>query len=260
MTDNLEIWNKLKQPPPTALKTINYGRLKGMSDINPMWRMEVMTEVFGPVGQGWKYTIDKLWTEQGHGGVVMAFAMVSVYFKSQNPHVEVVRKIAEAEDDAPIMISTHEWSDPVQGVGGSTLIAAESRGMHNNDEAFKMAVTDALGTALKALGVASDIYAGKWDGSKYRDHAGPNVQALKDFNGALGNDAFNAKELAQLARDNQLAGEECQSAAQFSELQAGQVLALLRGLEKQGTKEDPVPGADALVAAAKEMFDAKEVD
>ena len=32
-----------------------------------------------------------------------------------------------------------------------------------------MAVTDAFSTALKMLGVAADIYAGRWDGSKYRD-------------------------------------------------------------------------------------------
>jgi len=30
-----------------------------------------------------------------------------------------------------------------------------------------MAVTDALSVALKMLGVAADIYLGRWDGSKY---------------------------------------------------------------------------------------------
>ena len=32
-----------------------------------------------------------------------------------------------------------------------------------------MAVTDAFSTALKMIGVAADIYADKWDGSKYKD-------------------------------------------------------------------------------------------
>ena len=32
-----------------------------------------------------------------------------------------------------------------------------------------MAVTDAFSTALKMLGVAADIYAGAWDGSKYHE-------------------------------------------------------------------------------------------
>ena len=49
------------------------------------------------------------------------------------------------------------------------MVANEVRGLHNNDECYKMAVTDALGTAMKLLGVGADIYAGLWDGSKYID-------------------------------------------------------------------------------------------
>lgn len=69
------------------------------------------------------------------------------------------------------MFVKHEgaWSDPIPGIGGNLLIESESRGMHNNDEGFKMAVTDAFGTAIKMLGVGSEIYAGRWDGSKYQD-------------------------------------------------------------------------------------------
>jgi hypothetical protein len=49
------------------------------------------------------------------------------------------------------------------------LLKKETRGMHSTDEGYKMAVTDALSVACKALGIAGDIYAGLWDGSKYRD-------------------------------------------------------------------------------------------
>lgn len=57
------------------------------------------------------------------------------------------------------------------------LVAQESSGLHANDEGYKMAITDALGTAVKMLGVAADVYAGKWDGSKYRDD-GPSPTPL----------------------------------------------------------------------------------
>lgn len=143
--DNKQLWNELSQPPPSALKPIAGGRLQGMTDINPQWRLEVMTQVFGPCGVGWKYSIEKLWTEQGHGEEVIVFAIVSVQIKNGG-----------------------EWSEPIPGVGGNKLVEQEKRGPHNNDEAYKMAITDALSVALKALGVASDIYAGLWDGSKYR--------------------------------------------------------------------------------------------
>lgn len=148
--ENKEIWDKVKQPPKSALKVIGAGRLKGKSDINPQWRYDVMTEVFGVCGCGWKYTIDKLWREEATDGQVFAFAQVSVY-------------ILEKEIGGSI------WSEPIQGIGGSMLVTKESSGLHSSDEGYKMAVTDALGTAMKMLGVAADIYAGKWDGSKYNE-------------------------------------------------------------------------------------------
>ncbi|WP_296016668.1 hypothetical protein [uncultured Treponema sp.] len=55
------------------------------------------------------------------------------------------------------------------GIGGSKLVNAFNAGLQSNDEGYKMAVTDAFSTSLKMLGVAADIYAGRWDGSKYKD-------------------------------------------------------------------------------------------
>lgn len=143
--EDLEIYRSLSQPPKSALKTIGVGDLKGYTDINPQWRYEAMTEKFGLVGFGWKYEIQKLWTEQGARGEVLAFAQVAVFVRN----------------------SKKEWSDPIIGIGGSKLINCFNNGMKSNDEGYKMAVTDAFSTSLKMLGVAADIYAGRWDGSKY---------------------------------------------------------------------------------------------
>jgi hypothetical protein len=155
---NKVIWDALKQPPTTALKTIGAGRLSGKSDINPQWRYEAMTEVFGPCGTGWKYTVDKVWREDAADGQVFAFALVSVFYLRQE---------------------ALGWADPIQGMGGSMLIAKEKAGLHSNDEGYKMAITDALGTAMKMIGVAADIYAGKWDGSKYNERPEAKVYQLK---------------------------------------------------------------------------------
>jgi hypothetical protein len=147
---NLEIWSKVSRPPANVLKKITGGRLSGMTDVNPQWRIQVMTEVFGPVGIGWYYEIVKFWTEPGAQGEVMAFAQIALYTKAEKG-----------------------WSAPIAGIGGSALVAKESGGLRANDEAFKMAVTDALSVAMKQLGVAADIYAGLWDGSKYKDAPPP---------------------------------------------------------------------------------------
>ena len=142
----IDIYESLSRPPKDALREIQAGKLKGKTDINPQWRYKAMTEKFGLVGIGWKYEVQKLWTEQGAGVEKLAFAQVAVYIK---------------DGDA--------WSDPIEGIGGSRLVQIEKGAAVSNDEGYKMAVTDAFSTALKMLGVAADIYAGRWDGTKYND-------------------------------------------------------------------------------------------
>ena len=154
---SLENWKRLSQPPKWALKQIQAGRLKGKSDINPQWRYQAMTEVYGECGCGWKYSIDHLWNEDAAEGQRFAFAQIRLQVKC----------------------SDGEWSDPIPGIGGHMLLQKEKNGIHVNDEAYKMAVTDALSTAMKMLGVGADVYAGLWDGAKYVN-AGP---AAKPENG-----------------------------------------------------------------------------
>ncbi len=156
MSENLKIWNAVKQPPKTALKQIQGGRLSGKTDINPQWRYQVMTEQFGICGIGWRYEVARLWTEPAPEDQVFAFAQVNLYVKVGD-----------------------KWSEAIPGIGGHMLAEKESRGLHANDEGFKMAITDALGTAMKMIGVAADIYAGLWDGSRYKEEAAPAPHATQ---------------------------------------------------------------------------------
>lgn len=159
----IDIYESLAQPPKSALRQIEAGKLKGKTDINPQWRYKAMTEAFGLVGIGWKYEVRKLWTEQGAGAEKLAFAQVAVYIKDGDT-----------------------WSDPIEGIGGSRLVQLEKGAAVSNDEGYKMAVTDAFSTALKMLGVAADIYAGRWDGSKYKEELPAPVEAVKNaFNGEV---------------------------------------------------------------------------
>lgn len=132
--DNMSIYEGHRQPPKEALKPIQAGRLKGMSDINPMWRIKALTEEFGPCGIGWYYTVDKQWLEPC-GNETVAFVNISLYVKQGD-----------------------DWSKPIFGNGGSKIIAQERNGAFVSDEAFKMAVTDAIGVACKQLGIAADVY------------------------------------------------------------------------------------------------------
>jgi hypothetical protein len=143
--DNLHIYNHARTVPQEALKPIQAGRLKGKSDINPMWRIKQLTELFGPCGFGWKYTITKQWLEPGGNEEISAFVNIELYIKHNG-----------------------EWSEAIPGTGGSTFVAKEKNGLYTSDECFKMALTDAISVACKALGFGADVY---WnaDATKYNN-------------------------------------------------------------------------------------------
>lgn len=141
--DNMELFRQFEKTADEAKKPIEAGRLKGFTDINPMWRFKRLTEVFGPVGIGWKFVITDKQIIPGTDGVVSAFVDILLYYKHGN-----------------------DWSDGIPGTGGSAFVAKEKNGLYTSDECFKMALSDAIGTACKALGMSADIYFSK-DRSKY---------------------------------------------------------------------------------------------
>ena len=144
--DNMEIYEKVRAVPNEALKTIGAGRLKGMSDINPMWRIKKLTEVFGPCGLGWRYEITKQWTKTGKENEIRGFVNINLYVKYDG--------------------YDGEWSAAIPGTGGSSLTTIEKNGAYVSDEVYKMALTDALSVACKSLGMGADVYFAN-DRTKY---------------------------------------------------------------------------------------------
>ena len=135
---NLRLYELLRKVPQEALRTIQAGRLKGFTDVNPMQRIKSMTEVFGPCGIGWKYEITKQWQEV-YGQEVKSFTNINLYIKVGGT-----------------------WSDPIPGTGGATIVEVNTKGYaYVNDEGHKMSLTDALSVAMKSLGVAADVYYSK---------------------------------------------------------------------------------------------------
>ena len=136
-----ECYERLSTPPKDALRTIGFGKLKGKSDINPQWRYEALTREYGMCGVGWKYELVNTQTVKVEPtGEMMLFVQINLYTRY-------------GED----------WSDPIIGFGGDFIIIKDKNGIHGNDDAYKMAITDAIGNAAKMIGVASDVYRGKFD-------------------------------------------------------------------------------------------------
>lgn len=146
MCKNLELYNKVCQPPQEALKAIQAGRLKGKTDINPMWRIKELTRQFGPCGVGWNL-INHHWQ------------YIPVGDKGETVCLCEVDLIYRLTPDSP-------WSEPVHGIGGNMLASIERNGLYVDDDGPKKAYSDAIGTACKALGFAANVYWEK-DPTKY---------------------------------------------------------------------------------------------
>jgi hypothetical protein len=147
---NMRFYGQVQTTPQEARKEIQAGRLKGYTDINPMWRIKKLTEIFGPVGFGW-------WTQNEK------FSSMQGLNTGNNPPEVAVFCTLELVVVDP---ETGEQSHPIMGVGGNKFMSNEKNGPYCNDEAYKSAYTDALSIACKALGFSHDIYYAK-DRTKY---------------------------------------------------------------------------------------------
>lgn len=206
MADNLKLYNKFREVPKDAQKTITGGRLNGFTDINPMWRIKTLTDAFGACGHGWyfKKTEERI-VPCGDKGEVTVFVDVELYYRTEDA----------------------EWSEPVYGTGGSMLVTMEKSGLRVDDEAFKKAYTDAQSVACKALGIGADIYWQK-DSTKYptastepttaseRDDSAKLKPERTEEDSAVVSDAIDkAKiEILQIA---QAAGRDEAAVARFAE-------------------------------------------
>ncbi len=183
--DNIKLWNELKAVPAAVKKKIIGGRLKGMTDIKPQWRLQMMTEAFGSIGLGWYYEVIKTWTEEHkvkntettkteYKQILTKSNIEGEHeYKTYEPRQTNEVIIDDIEKEISVYVHIHlfikdqgEWSKPIVGIGGSMLLAKEKHGIHHSDEAYKMATTDALSVAMKQLGIAADVYMGLSD-SKY---------------------------------------------------------------------------------------------
>ena len=144
---NRTIWDKLKTTDPRATKGMNKG-WGNLTTIDAQWQIMRMTEIFGPIGRGWKHENKFTYTEK------LVFAEVTIYWL----------------DDKGTMALTNSYG-PISSV--QSLYKSNGK---LDDEAPKKAMTDAMTKAFSHLGLSADVFMGKFDSSKYID------ELYKEFN------------------------------------------------------------------------------
>lgn len=144
MTDNLAIWNTLGRTSPEHTKGFTRGGgFKGTA-VKPIYTEQKMTEMFGPCGIGWGFSEPTFQLVPGSDGQTAVYCWLTLWF---------------VHDGAR--------SAPIPGVGGDFVVVKQSSGLRTDDEAFKKAFTDAIGNAMKHLGMSADVHMGRFDDSKY---------------------------------------------------------------------------------------------
>ena len=141
--ENLALYNRVRAVPEEAKKPIDAGRLKGRTDINPLWRIQTLTREFGPAGIGWYTEIVESHIETS-GNEKAIYLHLRLYIKQNG-----------------------EWSKPIEGFGGAMIVAQEKSGLFFDDDAYKKAYTDAISQACRSLGIGADVYWAN-DATKYQ--------------------------------------------------------------------------------------------
>ena len=131
---NFIIWDQVKNTNPRFTKPFSKFGGKTLTTIDPMYQIQVMTGIFGPVGKGWTYNVNYTYTDKN----VFAEVLVKYFDKSW-----------------------HEFG-PVSSV---QALYKKNGGL--DDEAPKKAATDALTKAMSYLGVSADVFLGLFDNNKY---------------------------------------------------------------------------------------------
>ena len=150
---NKALWDRVCITDPKAVKAITGKQYQGNSP-RPYWIVERLTEEFGPCGLGWGFSIVNERMER--------------LTESEILHVAVVRFWYVLDDKR----------GEVEQIGQTKAVYAKRDGSLLVDEdAPKKSVTDALVKCASYIGFAGDIFAGRWDDSKYVESARRHYEA-----------------------------------------------------------------------------------
>lgn len=137
---NTAIWDALAKTDPAHTKSFSRaGGFKGTA-VKPIYCDQKMTQQFGPCGKGWGMT-EPCFQVVNTAEQILVYCTVGLW-----------------------------WEQPgqlVYGVGGDVVQGKNKYGTFVDDEAFKKAYTDAIGNAMKHLGMSADVHMGMFDDNKY---------------------------------------------------------------------------------------------
>jgi hypothetical protein len=163
---NTALWEKVCTTDPNHTKEFNRGGgFKGTA-INPTYQNLKATEVFGPVGMGWGWRIDK---EDYIPG-----AIIQIKEGQQVQEINHVLRVTVWYLVTPKFVELMPEAEPFLGqkcevthFGQTTFVGTNKYGPFTDEEAPKKSLTDGISKCLSCLGFSADIHMGLYDSNKY---------------------------------------------------------------------------------------------
>lgn len=161
---NLSIWNALFRTDPAHVKPITGKTYQGNSP-KPQYVIWRLTEQFGPVGCGFGWVV------------------LSERYIDGKPHQDGTEKLHECRirfwwkaDGERCEIESYGCTRALYKAGTK---GGQSGYWVDDEDAAKKSLTDAIVKAASWLGVAGDIFMGRWDDSKYQQELREEMRAEK---------------------------------------------------------------------------------
>ncbi|EOX9200984.1 transcription termination factor [Yersinia enterocolitica] len=194
--ENLHIWKSVQRTDPRFTKPVE-GAGYVATSINAEYMFMRATEVFGPIGEGWGYTIleEKM----------LAGAPMSEAIYDDNKKYIGNRLIRDA-DGTLICEQNHsikiqfwysmegEIRGEIESYGATPYMYKTNKGIKADNEVIKKSLTDAIKKALSMLGFSADVWLGMHDNPEYI--AENNIEfAIKNASEKAGDSVRLRKEL-----------------------------------------------------------------
>ena len=142
MTDeNRRHWDRFADIDPKFTKPITGKPYKGTSP-NPHYLVRCLTDLFGPVGEGFGWdVVAEDFTPLGDGGEVLHWVRIRFWHTDRSKHFDAY--------------------------GQTKAVMSTRNGLMLDEDAPKKSLTDAITKAASQIGVAANIFLGRWDDNKY---------------------------------------------------------------------------------------------
>ena len=144
LVSNMQIWEAVRKVDPAYTKLTRIGG-REFTAVDPQYRIQQMTALFGPCGAAWGYEAKP--RELQVGMVLIAVVQVTLWY----------------------MVNGRGRCEVGTVTGACVLFDPEGKkeGARFNPHAYKSAETDALTKSMSRIGVAADVFLGMFDDAEY---------------------------------------------------------------------------------------------